>query len=219
MTIAEELLLLAYRKGDGKAFIGSLALECGLAGALLAELALTERIGLEKGRLVAADHPAPTGDAELDAVLARIAGSPRRHKPEWWVRKLRSRTLRRLFVGRLVSGGLVRPRTRHVVGLFPVTRYPAADPTARDRVEALLRAAIGGAPPDPRTAALAALVHAVGLDRKVFADLPRAVLKRRMRGITAGDCFGKAVHDVIRSIQSGAAVAAGAAGAAAAASG
>jgi hypothetical protein len=82
MLIAEEYLLLALDDKTGKPLIGSDRLEPALGGALIAELALLERIGVtpkeagwsKRGR-VAITSLKPTDDPELDAALQRLAES------------------------------------------------------------------------------------------------------------------------------------------------
>ena len=79
MLIAEEYLLLALDERTGKLRIGSDALGPALGGALVAELALRERIGVtpheagwnKRGR-VTIISTMPTDDPELDAALQKL---------------------------------------------------------------------------------------------------------------------------------------------------
>src|ERR671917_1349201 len=79
MLIAEEYLLLALDEKTGKLRVGSDALGPALGGALIAELALRERIGVtpheagwnKRGR-VTITNLTPTDDPELDAALHKL---------------------------------------------------------------------------------------------------------------------------------------------------
>ncbi|MFI0424278.1 GPP34 family phosphoprotein [Spongiactinospora sp. 9N601] len=211
VTIAEELVLLAHRESDGRPLIGSTELDAGIAGTLLAELALADRIDLGD-KTITARRPALPGDSdadleldpELDTVLAQIAAHSRPRKPEWWVRKLHSAERRKRLLRRLTVRGALREERVKVLGLFPVTRYPERDPgpeaAVRDRVWSVLT----GADPDERTAVLIGVLRACRLDRKVFPGADR----KRVKEIAEGDWASTAVARTIASIN--AAVIAGA---------
>src|SRR6476620_5035091 len=79
MILAEEFLLLAIDGTTGKKRVGGDLLEPALGGALLAELALRERIGVtpdsegwsKRGRITSTNTE-PTDDPELDRALAEL---------------------------------------------------------------------------------------------------------------------------------------------------
>jgi Golgi phosphoprotein 3 (GPP34) len=202
-TLAQELLLLAYVDASGRARVGSIELDCGLAGAALSELSLAGRIDSVDGRVRVLD-PAPTGDAECDTVLARIAGEGSSRKPDWWVGKLRHGQRNRLLV-RLVDQGVLRMEQQDVLWLFSVRRYFAVDPGIRSSTRAQLeRVVVHGGVPDARTASLVALLDAAGLARRTFPELDRNQRKIRMSQLGEGQWVAAAVRKAIRSIQSSA---------------
>ncbi|GLX02208.1 hypothetical protein Misp02_62940 [Microtetraspora sp. NBRC 16547] len=215
MTIAEEVLLLAYREDTGKPQIGSVELDAAVAGAILAELAVNGRIDLD-GKKVVAKDATPLGDEELDAALARIAGDARERKPEWWVGKLDSRKLRGRLLSRLAGRGVLSEEQTRILGIFPSTRYPELDPAPEREIRQRVESVLGGADPDERTAVLIAVLHAAKLDRKAFPDAPR----KRFKEIAEGEWAGAAVKKTIASIHAAvmtvtiAAATAGASGAA-----
>jgi len=72
--LSEDLLLLALDAGRGRGLGRTYAISYGLMGADLVRLAARGRIDIIDDQIVVR-NPAPTGDAELDAALARI-GEP-----------------------------------------------------------------------------------------------------------------------------------------------
>jgi hypothetical protein len=82
MLLAEEFLLLCFDDRTGKKIISSDRIEPALGGALLAELALMERIGItphsagwrQRARVTITDIT-PTDDSELDAVLTKATAN------------------------------------------------------------------------------------------------------------------------------------------------
>ncbi|MBB5806910.1 hypothetical protein F4560_006678 [Saccharothrix ecbatanensis] len=202
LTLADELVLLAY-DDNGSRKLGQPALGYGLAGALLVELALAERVDVVDKKVTVLD-PTPVGRPLLDQALARIADDKPR-KPGHWISKLSKKLTDEVLDG-LVAGGVLRREEDRVLLVFPRTRFPAPDgvqPAAETDARARMTSAItSDGPVDPRTAALCALVKAVDYDRKVFADLPRAVVRKRLKVISEGDWAATAVRKAIEEVQS-----------------
>jgi hypothetical protein len=194
-TIAEEVLLLAYSEAEGRQLVGSSELDAALGGALLAELAIHDRIDLA-GKRVTVRDPASLGDEELDAALARIAGESRERKPEWWVQKLHSTKLRKRLLSRLAERGVLREEQYRILGIFPATRYPERDPSIEQGVRERVQSVLSGTDPDKRIAVLVAVLHAAKIDRKAFPGAS----KKRIREITEGEWAGAAVAKTIASI-------------------
>ncbi|WBB73607.1 GPP34 family phosphoprotein [Micromonospora sp. WMMD1128] len=201
LLLTDELVLLAYDDG-GANRLGRPHLDYGLAGALLLELALARRVEVADKRLVVTD-PTPTGVPLLDEALATVgAGRPR--KPKDWIGKLSKGLPDRVLDG-LVGAGVLRRESDRVLLVFPRTRYPsptgaepAAETAARERMVAAL---VGNGPVDARTAALLTLARAVGLDRKLFRELPKERVKARLNEIAAGDWASAAVKKAIDEMQ------------------
>ncbi|MFB4269334.1 GPP34 family phosphoprotein [Nonomuraea sp. GTA35] len=202
VTIAEELLLLAYSDDKGKPLIDTMYLDPAVAGALLAELAVRDRVELTgrklMGRKLVVKDPTPLGDEELDAVLALMAGRTSDRSPSWWVQKLQSHKLRNRLLSRLAARGVLTERRGRALGLFPVTRWPEAFPGVEADVRERASAVLAGAGPDDRTAALIALVHAAGLSRKAFPGADR----KRLKHIAEGAWAAAAVAQAIAAINS-----------------
>ncbi|GII77675.1 hypothetical protein Sru01_26570 [Sphaerisporangium rufum] len=191
MTIAEELVLLAYREDTGRPLIGSGELDAALGGAMLAELTVLRRLDLA-GRKVTVLDATPTGDPELDAALARIAGD-RERRPETWVAKLQSADVRKRLLARLVERRVLSERTSKVLGLFTTRSYPEADPTAERAVRERVGDVLRGAEPDARVAVLIGVLHACKLDRKVFPEADKRRVKEVVEGQWAGPAVAKAI--------------------------
>ncbi|GAA2298967.1 hypothetical protein GCM10010149_54720 [Nonomuraea roseoviolacea subsp. roseoviolacea] len=192
VTIAEELLLLAYSEDEGKQLVSSTQLDPALCGAILAELAVNDRIELSDKTVTVKDR-APLGDDELDGVLDRIAAEGRERKPVWWVQKLMSGKPRRRLLTRLVERGVLAEQRGKVLGIFTTTRWPEADGSVEANVRERVASALAGADPDPRTAVLIALLHAAKIDRKVFPGASKERVKQIAEGAWAADAVAKTI--------------------------
>ena len=217
LLISEELVLLALRP-DGSLAGQDLHLKHALGGALLTELVLDGHAELEGNVVVPAEgHPRPTHPVlaqALDEVATR-----RRHRPKAWVSRL-ARSARRDLLAGLVEAGILTEERHRVLGILPRSRHPLAEPAARDEPLGRLRAAVlDGATPEPRTAALAGMVSAAGLDRAVFPDADRRAVRRRLKEIAEGDWAAKAVRQAIAAVRAATLAAVTAANTAASSSG
>jgi hypothetical protein len=201
VTIAEEILLLAHGEEDGRQLLAGTQLDPALAGALLAELALADRIELQEKKVLVKDAT-PLGDAELDAALARIAESGKERKPAWWVQRLQSSKLRLRLLTRLAEAGVLTEERGKVLGIFPTTRWPEADGSVEAQVRQRVAGALAGDAPDPRTAVLVAVTHAAKLDRKAFPGAD----KERVKQIAAGAWEAEAVAQTIAAINAAVAI-------------
>ncbi|WP_188188864.1 GOLPH3/VPS74 family protein [Nonomuraea sp. SYSU D8015] len=203
VTIAEELLLLAYNE-QGRPLVNTTQLDPALAGVLLAELAVEERVELSDKKLRVKD-PAPVGDAELDATLARIAAESKERKPTWWVQRLQSHKVRKRLLAKLADARVLSEERGKVLGVFPVTRWPEAHPGVEADVRERVSAVLAGVDPDARTAVLIAIMHAAKLDRKAFPGASKERIKEIAEGAWAADAVAKTIAAINAAATAGAA--------------
>lgn len=202
MLLAEELLLLALDDETGRNRLNSIDL--GLAGAVLIELALLERVrvaergeSVKAGRLVVVPGPAPA-----NPVLARgleLVADRAGRKPEHVLNPL-GKGLREWLADALVDAGVLRREKHRVLGLFPTTRLPAQDTAHEATVRQLVWAALNGARPDPRTAAMIALLSALNAVTTVFDAPDKRAVRKRAKEIAEGQWAATAVRKAIDAI-------------------
>lgn len=201
INLAEELLLLAYDDAGSMKADGS-AVDLVLAGALLMELTLAQRVDIVDKHVVVTD-PTPTGDPFVDDALAAIGADGRHRKPKDWVSRL-SKGLRGRLLDRMVAANVLRRDRDKVLWVFPRTRYPSttgAEPDVEIRTRGRLRAAVDGGPADPRTGALCALVKAAGLEGNAFPGRPRKEVRARLREVAAASWPADAVRTAIEEVE------------------
>jgi hypothetical protein len=162
VALADELLLLAYDDETGRCSVSLIALDLGMAAAVLVDLALHGRIEVTN-RAIVPVNPAPTGHSVDDEILGRICAE----QPQpvaFWLQRLRH-NLRPHVLESLISQGVIRDQDETAWDIIHVHRYPTVDLSvekgSRDRLAAALT---GEAIPDERTAALATLVAAVRME-------------------------------------------------------
>ncbi|MGZ4614588.1 MAG: GOLPH3/VPS74 family protein [Actinomycetes bacterium] len=157
MLLAEELLLLGLSPARGTVVNGARQqLTVGLAGALVAELALDGLVELRAKTFVVAGEP-PAAPLLHDTYVELASGKGRHSKGQ--LRRL-DRALGRVWprlTDGLVELGVLGRRQDRVL-LVPVTRHPVVDRSAYDQVvDRVRRAAADDREIDPRTSVLLAL--------------------------------------------------------------
>ncbi|GAU67444.1 hypothetical protein SSP35_05_00110 [Streptomyces sp. NBRC 110611] len=200
-TIPEELLLLALDPATGTTAQPQ-SLDLGLAGAQLVELALAGRIAPDGDR-IAVVMARPTGDPTLDSALEllRRRGSPVR--AVHWIGGPRL-GLRQTYLTHLERCGMVHAVAGQMCGVLPTTRYQATETAISREIRARLDNAIRtGVPPDPRTAALAALAHAVGLGKHLYPGNEGRSSRSRLRDLIRHDPMGGLVAHAVMDVQNG----------------
>lgn len=206
MLIAEELLLLLTDQDSGKLVKSESEVDAALGGALLVELSLDGRVDVagagervKEGRLVVRDD-SETGDPVLDKAL-EILSEKQGKKPKDAIDPLQKK-LRTTLYERLAGKGILRLEKSKILGLFTVRRWPAVLVSPRQEARARLRGLlVDGWTPEPRSAAVASLVHAIGAVPKIVspdeAGLSKKELEQRAKTVTEGDWCSEAVRKAI----------------------
>ncbi len=220
MLIAEDLLLLLTDDETGKLVVPGEQADVALGGAMLVELSLAGRVGVdERGRLHV-EETGLRGDDLLDAA-EQVVRTREGKKARSVVGPL-SKRLRATLYERLAARGILRSEAGRALGIFPTHRWPANDVAHEAQLrEDLVRALVQGLTPEPRTASLVGLLQALRTTHKVVPPASHGLSKRdlqqRAKQITEGDWASAAVRQavdaanaaVIAAITAGAAAAGG----------
>ncbi|MBD8078972.1 GOLPH3/VPS74 family protein [Cellulosimicrobium arenosum] len=217
MLILEDYLLLTLDDETGKAAVDVSYREQAAAGALLVELALLGRADLagdgdggRVGRIVVRDTASTQNallDEALDVVRSKEGATPRaliepivRLKPA--TRAIES----------LAERGVLRREQGRILGIFPTTRWPAADSRHEDGLRTeLWRVLVDGGRPDARTGALVTILSASGLASQVLASggdrgAPAVVGGSRRWGLRDRHAVDERAREIARESWAGAAL-------------
>ena len=156
LLLHEEIMLLALRDKRGTIAPGTMY-QYAIGGAVLAELLLDKRIGVEekkKKKLVNLVSSEPVGDPLIDECLGRIAGAKRRASLQTWVLRFGGiKNLKHRVAEELCKRGILRADEGKVLLIFTRTIYPEANPEPEKHLLERLRKAVFGDTNDvdPRT--------------------------------------------------------------------
>jgi hypothetical protein len=200
VALAEELLLLAYDDESGKATGSRIGLDLGMVAAVLVELALAGRIVYVDQMIIVRDA-APTGDAIVDEVLARVAADAP-HTPASWLQRLRNLVHDRVLAD-LCARGVIRDVDETTMDFIHLHRYPTVDATVEAEVRARLhRALTTDETPDVRTAALTTLMAAARMTAALgLTGVDLAAVPQRLQKISDDAGFSGSVSMELSTVR------------------
>ena len=197
LTCTEELLLLAHDEKSGTfANLQDLLMNTALAGAVLMDLALLNRIDTDLTTLVVLDH-APTGEKLLDLALAALPAKTTTMDALDVLRK-HGASLMDMAIARLMERGILRKQEGRILWVFESRRYPLIDgkelQEVKKRIADLL---LSDEIPDARDIVIICLAQACGLLRRVFSESELRSADARIEQLTRLDLIGQAMTDMM----------------------
>ena len=202
MRFVEEILLLLLRDEGGKfVAVPGIALDNALAGGVLMDLALENRIDTDPERLILVDST-PVGDSLLDPTLAAIAAGEQRDALYWVGQTaLRAAEIRREALARLVERGILEHDEGRFLWVFRSRRYPIIDGrTEREVKLRILGVLLSDDIPDPRDIVIIGLADACGLLPELLPkgeyDKARARISQVRKLDLIGQATSRAIHDI-----------------------
>ncbi len=203
LTLVEEIVLLLLRDQDGK-FLGvdNWSLNYAVAGAVLMDLAMENRIDTDVDHLALVDAE-PVGDNLLDPTLAAIASSephPTRH----WVEQTAEHAdeIREAALSRLVERGILERHEERILWVFRTRRYPLVDGKAEREVKLrIMEVLFSDEIPDPRDIMLICLVDACGIFSELLSKNALDGAAERIAQVRRMDLIGQAMTQAIRDIE------------------
>jgi golgi phosphoprotein 3 len=204
LTAAEELFLLAHDNQSGNfTEIPGVVLDRALAGAVLMELSILDRIDTDLEKLVVIDRT-PTGERLLDYALEQIAAESAVHSPSTWLDILQKhgQELQDMAIESLIQRGILREEKGTILWVFETRRYPLID--GREQMEVKRRIAnllLSDEIPEPRDIIIISLAEVCGVLQRVFSheELERA--GDRIQQIVRLDLIGHAMRESITELQ------------------
>ncbi len=193
ISLLEEFLLLTLEDSGGQFdTVPEIFLTCGVAGAVLMDLALQGRIDSDQQAIWVVDAT-PTGDPVLDAVLQTLDAEPQRLETGVWLRRLSKTALdhRRTAIRRLCELGVLREANSSFLWVMQSRRYPTDQ--GQERVEAkrrILHLLFSHEIPTPRDGALVSLAAACLVFERTLTPGMLTDARERIQHIAQLDMIG-----------------------------
>lgn len=196
ISLLEEFLLLTLEDEGGQFdTVPEIYLTCGVAGAMLMDLALQGRIDSDLSA-VWVENATPTGDTGLDAVLAQIAAEPRRLGTGDWLRQLSLTALeyRQAAIHKLCETGILRQGAAGFLWVMKSRRYPVEQ--GAELVEAkrrLMQLIFSDDIPTPRDCALVSLAASCLVFERTLTPSMLKQTQTRIEQVSRLDMIGGSI--------------------------
>lgn len=204
LRFAEEIMLLLLNDEDGKFVrVPDWSLSYALAGGVLMDLALEDRIDTDLEKLVLVSQQ-PVGDDLLDPTLADIVATADKRDARFWVERTAawSDEIRERALARLVKRGILETRDDRFLWVFRARRYPLMDGRAEREVKLrIMEVLLTDILPAPRDVVIVCLADACGLFRRLLSKSELQAASERIDQVRKLDLIGQATTQAIRDIE------------------
>ena len=206
MRFAEELLLLMHSDETGYFVpIPEWRMSCALAGSVLMDLALEDRIDSDLESIILVDST-PVGDKLLDPALAEIAREKDTYSPQYWVERIARHAddLNETVIDRLVKKGIFEADAGGFWSLSGKVsrsgRYPMVHGRTGEEIKGrIIRVLFDDEIPDPRDMCVIGLVHNCGGFRAMLEHEEYEVAEERIELFAGMDLIGRTIGHAVRS--------------------
>ena len=203
LRFAEEISLLLLNDDNGRfAHVPEWSLKYALAGGVLMDLALEDRIDTDLEKLVLVDAT-PVGDTLLDPTLAEIEAGEERDARFWLERTAdRASSIQEEALSRLVAQGILERRDDRFLWVFRSRRYPTVDGKAEREVKLRIMGVLfSDEIPYPRDVVIICLADACGIFRGLLSPQELESASARIEQVRKLDLIGQAMSQAIQDIQ------------------
>ena len=203
LRFAEEIVLLMLNDEDGR-FVRAprWSINYALAGGVLMDLALENRIDTDLEKLVLLDST-PTGDGLLDPVLAEITAEEER-SARYWIERTADRAdeIREESLTRMVDHGILERKDDLFLWVFRSRRYPSIDRTPEREVKLRIMGVLfSDEIPEPRDIVIICLADACGIFKDILSARQLEEATPRIEQVRKLDLIGQAMAQAIQDIE------------------
>ena len=180
-------------------------MSCALAGSVLMDLALENRIDSDLESVILVDAT-PTGDELLDPTLEEIAQEEKTYSPQFWVERIarHADSINELAIERLVKKNIFEADTGGywtLSGKVSRTgRYPMVHGRTGEEIKGrIIRVLFEDEIPDPRDMCIIGLVHNCGGFRVMLEPEEYELAEERIELFSGMDLIGRTIGTAVRS--------------------
>ncbi len=205
LRFPEELMLLILDDENGKfARVPDRLLRYALAGGVLMDLALENRIDTDLKQLILVDSN-PVQDSLLDPTLADISEAAETRDARFWVERTALRSadaIRQEALDRLVERGILQRKDDRFLWVFRSRRYPVIDDRAEREVKLrIMEILFSDQIPGPRDVVIIGLAHACDLFGQILSARELTHVAPRIDQVRQLDLIGQAMSQAITDIE------------------
>ena len=202
LNLIDQLTLLALDDEKGTFVADSTAYSYAIAGAVIMELALEERIDLSGERVVVKDK-SKTGDKIIDAYFDTIIESEKERKVKSWVDRIgnKANKIKLDTIDKLIENRILEKREDKILWVFSYNKYPAQNPRLENHLRnRLYDIIVNGHRPELKEIMLLNLIESCSLGKEVFGKEHTKTFKKKLKAINKDDHLGDSVSKSVKEI-------------------
>lgn len=206
LRFAEEIILLLLRDNGRFAHVQKWSLERALAGSVLMDLALENRIDADLDKLILISDE-PLNDTLLDGTLAEIASCEHERDTRYWIEQTAKRAsyIHEEALNRLVSNKILELQQDRFLLLFHADRYKSVDNAKERNVSSIKRRILdvlfSDDIPTPRDVVLISLVDACGIFVEILSKRELQNVSGRIAQIRKLDLISGSMSQLIQDMR------------------
>ena len=194
---------MLLRDDDGKFVnVPQSSIDRAIAGAVLMELAMENRIDTDLENLMLVDST-PVGDSLLDPTLALIAEGEESDSRHWVEQVSRQAPdIREQALDRLEERGILEREDDRFLWVFRSRRYPMVDGHAEREVKLRIMGVLfSDEIPSPRDVVIICLAHACGIFTELLSKRELEQASARIEQVRKLDLIGQAMTQSIQDFE------------------
>lgn len=205
LTLAEDIILLLLDDDTGKlASIDLMTLNYAMAGAVLMDLALRNKIDNDLESLIVADST-PTGLQMLDTYLDKISSENKENNTRYWLTELSNygEDIVDSALNMLVEKKILKTEEKKILWVIGTRVYPMIDDKEEKEVKRrIIDLLMSDEIPTPQDVVLVSLMDTCSLFTMILSRKEVEKLSSRIEQIRKLDLIGQEVTKVLERLRS-----------------
>ncbi len=205
LTLAEDIILLLLDDDTGKlASIDLMTLNYAMAGAVLMDLALRNKIDNDLESLIIADST-PTGLQMLDTYLDKISSENKENNTRYWLTELSNygEEIVDSALNMLVEKKILKTEEKKILWVIGIRVYPMVDDKEEKEVKRrIVDLLMSDEIPTPQDVVLVSLMDTCSLFTTILSSKEVEKLSSRIEQIRKLDLIGQEVTKVLERLRS-----------------
>ncbi len=205
LTLAEDIILLLLDDDSGKlASIDLMTLNYAMAGAVLMDLALRNKIDTDLESLIVADST-PTGLQMLDTYLDKISSENKENNTRYWLTELSNygEDIVDSALNMLVEKKILKTEEKKILWVIGTRVYPMIDDKEEKEVKRrIVDLLMSDEIPTPQDVVLVSLMDTCSLLTTILSNKEVERLSPRIEQIRKLDLIGQEVTKVLERLRS-----------------
>jgi hypothetical protein len=203
LNLVDKITLLAIDDHNGKFLADSFIYPSAVAGAVIAEFFLLDKVELDGKKLVVVDD-SMIGEELLDSYFNLIANSHRDKKLTDWVYKLynKGKETKKYTLNKLCKSGILTEKEDTFLWFFQTNKYPTQDVFPEAKIKKRLNdIIINGAEAKQPEIMLIGLMEACDLSAEVLGKTQAKEQKKRIKALIDSDILSKKINKAIKDVR------------------